>query len=70
MPYLTLVSIVVDDSLFIFDVPGVISGVDECMSTTEQLDFSITPYNVQCTCKLHYYCYDLLYPVHIFILCI
>ena len=66
--YLTLVSIVVDDILFIFDVPCVISGVDECMSTTEQLDFSIKPYNVQC--KSHYYCYDLLYPVHIFILCI
>ena len=56
MSYLTPVSLVVDDSLFIFDVPDVLFGVDECMSTTEQLDFSITPYNVQC--KSHYYCYD------------
>ena len=47
MSYLTPVSIVVDDSLFIFVVPGVISGVDECMSTTEQPDLSITPY--QCS---------------------
>ena len=43
MSYLTPVSVVVDDSLFIFVVPDVISGVDECMSTTRIPDIECHP---------------------------